>query len=80
VENSLVEEVEDVVVGVDVDMDELVEEVVGVDVEKEAGEDVKVVSDLVRNSVVVENVVREELEVIGKYRRIIWGKLMMRFR
>ena len=61
-ENSLIEEVEDVVVGVDVDMDELVEEVVGVDVEEEAGEDVKVVSDLVRNSVVVENVVREELE------------------
>jgi endonuclease V-like protein UPF0215 family len=62
VENSLVEEVEDVVVGVDVDMDELVEEVVGVDVEEEAGEDVKVVSVLVRDSVVVENVVREKLE------------------
>lgn len=61
-ENSLVEEVEDVVVGVDVDMDELVEEVVGVDVEEEAGEDVKVVSVLVRDSVVVENVVREKLE------------------
>jgi hypothetical protein len=62
VENSLVEEMEDVVVGVDVDMDELVEEVEGVDVEEEAGEDVKAVSVLVRDSVVVENVVREELE------------------
>ena len=61
-ENSLVEEMEDVIVGVDVDMDELVEEVVGVDVEEEAGEDVKAVSVLVRDSVVVENVVREELE------------------
>lgn len=61
-EDSLVEEVEEVVVGVDVDMDELVEEVVGVDVEEEAGEGVKVVSVLVRDSVVVENVVREELE------------------
>jgi hypothetical protein len=62
VENSSVEETEDVVVGVDVDMDELVEEVEGVDVEEEAGEDVKAVSVLVRDSVVVENVVREELE------------------
>jgi hypothetical protein len=62
VEDSLVEEVKEVVVGVDVDMDELVEEVVGIDVEKEANEDVKVVSVLVRDSVVVENVVREELE------------------
>ena len=58
----MVEEVEDDVVGVDVDMNELVEEVVGVDVEEEAGEDVKVVSVLVRDSVVVENVVREKLE------------------
>ena len=47
-EGSLVEEVEEVVVGVYV--------------EEEAGEGVKVVSVLVRDSVVVENVVREEVE------------------